>query len=208
MEAFPCYGISICEGESEQVETLWLGEHVMDLRRGKKGVSKDLTQGKEKRAAIEDLPIPSDIPWMKELSPSWMQEKESKINIEESSAYPQCIFEDQNEQLAMSSQPIRQVNLGNEEHSQPILLATWLWDHLSLLHQVTTFMQNFKDVFASSYHDLEGIPVHLGEHSIPLIHDAKPIRGRIYRLNPKYAEAVKKERKLSTWRRSLIFLVG
>ncbi|KAH7440577.1 hypothetical protein KP509_03G000200 [Ceratopteris richardii] len=57
MEAFPCYGISICEGDSEQVETLGLGEPVMDLRRGKKGVSKDLTQGKEKRDAKEDLPI-------------------------------------------------------------------------------------------------------------------------------------------------------
>ncbi|KAH7405201.1 hypothetical protein KP509_15G060600 [Ceratopteris richardii] len=129
MEAFPCYGISICEGDSEHVETLGLGEPVMDLRRGKKGVLKDLTQEKEKRAAIDNLPIPFDIPWMKELSPSWMQEKESKINIEESPAYPQCIFEDQNEESAMTSQRVRQVNLGTEEHSQPILLATWLWDH-------------------------------------------------------------------------------
>ncbi|KAH7443885.1 hypothetical protein KP509_02G054000 [Ceratopteris richardii] len=44
MEACPCYGISICEGEFEHVETLGLGEPVMDLRRGKKGVSKDLAQ--------------------------------------------------------------------------------------------------------------------------------------------------------------------
>ncbi|KAH7442174.1 hypothetical protein KP509_03G074800 [Ceratopteris richardii] len=64
MKARPCYSMSISEGESEQVETVGLGESIMDFKRGKKGVSKDLTQlkeGNDKRTIVNDLPISSDI---------------------------------------------------------------------------------------------------------------------------------------------------
>ena len=54
-------------------------------------------------------------------------------------------------------------------------------------------MQSYSDVFAWSYSDLAGIPPAIGVHTIPLIDGARPVRGRAYKLNPKYATAVKVE---------------
>ena len=54
-------------------------------------------------------------------------------------------------------------------------------------------MHTYKDVFAWSYKDLVGVPTSEGVHTIPLQEGARPVRGRAYKLNPKYAEAVRVE---------------
>ncbi|KAL3678283.1 hypothetical protein R1sor_021239 [Riccia sorocarpa] len=50
-----------------------------------------------------------------------------------------------------------------------------------------------KPVFAWSYEDMKGIPHVVSQHRIKLLPTAKPLVQRPYRMNPNYAEAVRKE---------------
>src|SRR5450759_710472 len=54
-------------------------------------------------------------------------------------------------------------------------------------------LMEFKDVFAWSHHELTGIDPSYGEHRIDLEDNARPVRQRQYRLNPKYSLKVKKK---------------
>ena len=65
-------------------------------------------------------------------------------------------------------------------------------------------MHTYKDVFAWPYKDLVGVPTSEGVHTIPLLEGARPVRGRAYKLNPKYAEAVRVELKKSEKARIII----
>ena len=51
----------------------------------------------------------------------------------------------------------------------------------------------FKDVFAWSHQELTGINLAYGEHKIDLEDNARPVRQRQYRLNPKYSLKVEEE---------------
>ena len=64
-----------------------------------------------------------------------------------------------------------------------------------LLDQVIAFIHSYSDVYAWSYSDLEGIPLKIGIHTIPLVEGAWLVRGWAYKLNPKYVATVKAELK-------------
>jgi len=55
------------------------------------------------------------------------------------------------------------------------------------------FFKRHKSSFAWSYHDLKGVPLEICKHNIILEPDAKPMRQRQYRMNPKYSLMVKEE---------------
>ncbi len=55
-------------------------------------------------------------------------------------------------------------------------------------YQLIELLKEFKDVFASTYKDLKGIPPKIAQYRIdPLAHQAR------YRLNPNYATIVKQD---------------
>ena len=55
------------------------------------------------------------------------------------------------------------------------------------------FLMNFRDMFAWSYEDMQGLDPQLYQHQIHLITDAKQVTQRRYRMNPNYATKVKEE---------------
>ena len=133
---------------------------------------------------------------MEELPSGWLQDTTGDFVISDSPAHDVAQLEaaalhTDESAIPPTPDPVREVQLGTAEQPRPILLASWLWDHPLLLNQVIAFMQSFQDVFAWSYSDLEGIPPALGMHTIPLIENARPIRVRAHKSNPKYVETVK-----------------
>ena len=59
--------------------------------------------------------------------------------------------------------------------------------------ELHTLLKEYKDVFAWSYSDMEGIDPSFYQHRINLKDDAAPIRQQRYRMNPNYARQVKDE---------------
>jgi hypothetical protein len=55
------------------------------------------------------------------------------------------------------------------------------------------FFKDTQDVFAWTYKDLKGVPPKICQHQIVLEANAKPVRQRQYRMNPKYSLMVKEE---------------
>ena len=53
------------------------------------------------------------------------------------------------------------------------------------------FLKNYKDVFAWTYGDMKGIPLHICEHKVEIEPNAKPVKQSRYRMNPTYAAQVK-----------------
>ncbi|CAM6113035.1 unnamed protein product [Calypogeia fissa] len=58
---------------------------------------------------------------------------------------------------------------------------------------IQDLLGEYKDVFAWSHMDLQGVNPILGEHSIDLMLGARSIRQRQHRMNPKYSLMVKEE---------------
>ena len=56
-----------------------------------------------------------------------------------------------------------------------------------------TLLKEFRDVFAWSYEDMQGLDPQLCQHQIHLSKDAKPVAQQRYRMNPNYAAKVKEE---------------
>ena len=55
------------------------------------------------------------------------------------------------------------------------------------------FLKEYQDIFPTSFLEMKGIAGKLGEMKIRLKPDAKLVKKRPYRLNPKYKEKVKQE---------------
>jgi hypothetical protein len=55
------------------------------------------------------------------------------------------------------------------------------------------FFKDTQDVFAWTYKDLKGVLLEICQHHIVLEPNAKPVRQRQYRMNPKYSLMVKEE---------------
>lgn len=58
------------------------------------------------------------------------------------------------------------------------------WDEKTVVEAVVMFIE-FADVFSDTYHDFKGIPKEFGELTIELHPDAKLVRHRLYKMNPK-----------------------
>ena len=201
-------------GEPEPIEAVGLGEPITDRRRGKKSPHTGLPlhsssdPSSSPDPSLPPTPIPStqpspvsatnDLPF-EELPAGWLQEKYGDFPIDQEPAHDVITLEraaasTEDIPLPSCEDPVKEVNLGTTDHPKPILLASWLWDQPILLAQVISFMKSYQDVFAWSYQDLEGIPPEIGVHTIPLVEGTRPVyQGRAYKLNPKYAEAVKLE---------------
>ena len=83
------------------------------------------------------------------------------------------------------------MNLGTDDKPQNIKLYKKI-TRLELKYWREFFIR-YKTAFAWTYSDLKGIPAEVCEHKIVLEDDAKPVRQRQHRLNPKYSLMVKEE---------------
>jgi hypothetical protein len=61
------------------------------------------------------------------------------------------------------------------------------------VEKIADLLHKYQDLFPTTFSEMKGIAGELGEMKIPLKPDAKPVRQRPYRLNPKYKEKVKAE---------------
>ena len=59
--------------------------------------------------------------------------------------------------------------------------------------KITNLLHEFQDIFPTKFSEIKGIVGDLGEINIPLSPNAKPIKQRPYRLNPRYKEKIKAE---------------
>ena len=91
------------------------------------------------------------------------------------------------------SQPlkIRRVNIGSEEHPKFSNIGVY-WEEKTMA-KIMDLLHEFQDLFLTQFLEMKGILGGLGEMKIPLKPDAKPMRQRPYRLNPRYKDHVKAE---------------
>jgi hypothetical protein len=71
-----------------------------------------------------------------------------------------------------------------------VLVIDALFEQFQL--KVKQLLTKFKDVFAWSYKELKGVPKLIYEHKIELNTNACPIKQHPYRMNPNYAQKVRK----------------
>ena len=62
-----------------------------------------------------------------------------------------------------------------------------------MVRKVTQLLHEYQDLFPTKFSDLKGILGDIGVINIPLKPDAKPMKQRPYRMNPKYKEKVRME---------------
>ena len=87
---------------------------------------------------------------------------------------------------------VKEVDLADEqEDPKPVFIATDL-SHLEE-QEVLTLLREFRDCFAWTYKDMQGVPLEVCEHTIPMKPDAKPVHQRPYPMNPKYASQIQEE---------------
>ena len=61
------------------------------------------------------------------------------------------------------------------------------------MENITYLVHEFQDMFPTKFSEMKVILRDLGEMKIPLKPDTKPVRQRLYHLNPRYKERVKVE---------------
>ena len=83
------------------------------------------------------------------------------------------------------------MNLGTEKNPKNIRVYSGLSSEL--IKEWLEFFRDTQDVFAWTYKDLKGVPPDICQHQIVLEPNAKPVRQRQYRMNPKYSLMVKEE---------------
>ena len=62
-----------------------------------------------------------------------------------------------------------------------------------MVSKVIELLHEYQDLFSMKFSEMKGILGDIGVIKIPLKPDAKPVKQRPYRLNPKYKEKVKAE---------------
>jgi hypothetical protein len=83
------------------------------------------------------------------------------------------------------------VNIGMEEKPKFANIGDYWNDET--MEKIADLLREYQDIFPTTFSEMKGIAGELGEMKIPLKPDAKPVRQRPYRLNPKYKEKVKAE---------------
>jgi hypothetical protein len=86
---------------------------------------------------------------------------------------------------------IKKVNIGSE-HTPKLANVEDYWD-ASTIDKITELLHEYQDLFPTKFTDMKGIKGPIGEMRIPLKPNARPVKQRPYRLNPKYKEKVKIE---------------
>ena len=87
---------------------------------------------------------------------------------------------------------VKEVDLADEqEEPKPVFIATYL-SHLEV-QELLALLREFRDCFAWTYKDMQGVPPEVCKHTIPMKPDAKPVHQRPYPMNPKYASQIQEE---------------
>ena len=88
------------------------------------------------------------------------------------------------------TQPLktRTVNIGSEENPKYATIGDY-WDD-EMVSKVTQLLHEYQDLFPTKFSEMKGILGDIGVIKIPLKPDAKPMKQRPYRLNPKYKKKV------------------
>jgi hypothetical protein len=114
-----------------------------------------------------------------------------KVNIAETEG--QRDVEGPGVELPFIGQPIKikKVNIGTEKTPKFANVGDY-WD-AATIDKITELLHEYQDLFPTKFTDMKGIKGPMGEMRIPLNPDARPVKQRPYRLNPKYKEKVKIE---------------
>ena len=86
---------------------------------------------------------------------------------------------------------MEEVNLGTGEESKPVNVAKEMPPEEN--SAMVALLKEFRDVFAWSYEDMQGLDPQLYHYQIHLSKDAKSVVHRCYQMNPNYAAKVKEE---------------
>jgi hypothetical protein len=86
---------------------------------------------------------------------------------------------------------IKKVNIGTEKTSKLANVGDY-WD-VATIDKIIELLHEYQDLFLTKFTDMKGIKGPMGEIRIPLKPDARPVKQRPYKLNPKYKEKVKIE---------------
>ena len=87
--------------------------------------------------------------------------------------------------------PLDEVNLGTKDEPKPTYVSAWL-DPITR-SRILEVLKEFKDCFAWDYSELPGLDRQLVEHKLPMKPDAKPIKQKPRRMEPKITLKVKEE---------------
>ncbi|KAL3685683.1 hypothetical protein R1sor_003705 [Riccia sorocarpa] len=84
-----------------------------------------------------------------------------------------------------------EINLGTEDNPKLVKIG----NHLSKEQKegIIKLLKDYSRVFAWTYEDMKGVPPEICQHKIKLLPSAKPMVQRPYRMNPNYAETIRKE---------------
>ena len=85
----------------------------------------------------------------------------------------------------------KKVNIGSDDEPKFETIG-YYWDE-ETISKVTNLLHEYQELFLTKFLDLKGIVGYLGVMNIPLKPNAKLVKKRPYRLDPKYKEKVKKE---------------
>jgi hypothetical protein len=86
---------------------------------------------------------------------------------------------------------IKKVNIGTEQTPKLENVGDY-WDDATI-SKITELLPEYQDLFPTKFTDMKGIKGPMREMNILLKADARPVKQRPYRLNPKYKEKVKIE---------------
>ena len=98
---------------------------------------------------------------------------------------------EQEEDTRVKQDQLEEVNLGEEGEEQQVRVSAELEEQFK--EQLVQLLKEYKDVFAWSYTDMEGIDPKFYQHKINLKEGAVPVKQQRYRMNPNYAKQVKEE---------------
>jgi hypothetical protein len=83
------------------------------------------------------------------------------------------------------------VNIGTEDKPKFAHIGDY-WSE-ETIEKIVDLLHDYQDLFPMTFSEMKGIVGELGEMKIPLKPDAKPVKQRPYRMNPKYKQKVKVE---------------
>jgi hypothetical protein len=86
---------------------------------------------------------------------------------------------------------IKKVNIGIEQTPKLANVGDY-WDEATI-DKITKLLHEYQDLFPTKFKDMKGIKGPMGEMKILLKPDARPVKQRPYRLNPKYKQKVRIE---------------
>jgi hypothetical protein len=96
-------------------------------------------------------------------------------------------------ELPFIGQPIKinKVNIGTEQGTKLANVGDY-WDDATI-DKIIELLHEYQELFPIKFTDMKGIKGPMGEMKIHLKPDARPVKKRPYRLNPKYNKKIKIE---------------